>query len=104
MSVISISSKNFATLKSPARSLICRKRQGVVAVCGGLALFVWMEPLAALAQEALYNSITEETAARARITQAESLPYTIKSGDFKLLAVPSFGVDWNDNVNTSKTD
>ena len=103
MSAISILSKTFTTLESPARSWICRKRQGVIALCGSLALLVWLGPLSALGQEALYNSISEEAAAQARIKQAESAPYTIKSGDFKLLAVPSFDVDWNDNVNISKT-
>jgi len=58
----------------------------------------------ASAQEALRNSMTGEAAAEARKVQLESLPYTVKSGDFRLLAVPSFGVDWNDNINISKTD
>ena len=66
--------------------------------------FVLLAALPALAQEALRNSLAGYAAAEARKIQLESLPYTIKSGDFKLLVVPSLGLDWNDNVNCSKTD
>jgi hypothetical protein len=104
MPMIPIFSNSFTTLGFSARSSVRRNRRRVAVVCGGLALLVWLKPLPALAQQALYNSMTNEAAAQARITQAESIPYTIKSGDFKLLAVPSFGADWNDNVNISKTD
>jgi hypothetical protein len=57
-----------------------------------------------LAQEALRDSLAGDAAAEARKIQLESLPYTIKSGDFRLLAVPSLDLDLNDNVNISKTD
>jgi len=56
------------------------------------------------AQEALRNSLAGEVAAAARQIQLESLPYTFKSGDFRLLVVPSLSLDWNDNINSSKTD
>src|SRR6185503_1752811 len=36
--------------------------------------------------------------------QPDSSPYNFKSGDFRLLVVPTIGLDWNDNINISKTD
>ncbi|HEY3860405.1 MAG TPA: outer membrane beta-barrel protein [Verrucomicrobiae bacterium] len=71
-------------------------------------------PLAALAlaaarmasgQDALRNFLTGETVTQnqslqqQQMQQLSSQPYTIKSGDFRLLATPSMEVDWNDNVN-----
>jgi len=32
------------------------------------------------------------------------MPYTFKSGDFKLLVTPSLNLSWNDNVNLSRTN
>ena len=49
------------------------------------------------AQEALRNSLAGDAAAFQR-NQQMAQPYTIKSGDFKLLIAPSVGLDWNDNV------
>jgi hypothetical protein len=45
--------------------------------------------------------VAGDTAAAQRRQQLENLPYTIKSGDFKLLVAPSFGVDYNDNINAA---
>ena len=56
------------------------------------------------AQEALRNSLTGEAAAEARKLQRQSLPYTFKSGDFKVLVTPSLGLDWNDNINIVRTN
>lgn len=56
----------------------------------------------ASAQEALRNSIAGDAAAEAGKIHPETLPYTIKSGDFRLLATPSLEVDWNDNVRLAK--
>lgn len=53
------------------------------------------------AQEALRNSLAGNAAAEARSRQTESLPYTVKMGDFRLLLTPSLGLDWNDNINIS---
>jgi hypothetical protein len=49
------------------------------------------------AQEALKNSMAGQ-AAEARRLNSESMPFTVKSGDFRLLATPSLSLDWNDNV------
>ena len=46
-------------------------------------------------------SLTSQEAIEARRIQAESMPYTIKRGDFKLLVAPSLGLDWNDNIGIS---
>ena len=54
------------------------------------------------AQEALRNSLAGDAAYEAARLHPESMPYTVKSGDFRLLATPSFGLDYNDNVRLSK--
>jgi len=56
------------------------------------------------AQDALRNSIAVQAAAQQRILTLESQPYTFKAGDFRLLLAPSLGLDWNDNVNLSKSN
>jgi hypothetical protein len=81
---------------------------------GGLPRYAWLTPwLAALlllaarlatAQEALRTSLAGDAAAEARRLQLQSLPYTVKSGDFRLLVTPSLALDWNDNINLSKNN
>ena len=56
----------------------------------------------ATAQEALRSSLAGDAAAEARNLQLQSLLYTVKWGDFKLLVTPSLELDWNDNINLSK--
>ena len=80
-----------------------RRRAGAVRF-GCLVAFIVLAASPAPAQEALRNSLTGEAAAAARKIQVASLPYTFKSGDFKVLVTPSLGLDWNDNINVSKTD
>ena len=58
----------------------------------------------ALAQDALRNSLAGDAAAEARNLQQQSQDYTVKSGDFRLLVTPSLSLNWNDNINLSKTD
>ena len=94
--------RNRESQAGPSRSR-CRLRAGTIG-CGCLVAFVLLAVSPAPAQEALRNSLAGEAAAAARKIQLESLPYTIKSGDFRLLVVPSLGLDWNDNINSSKTD
>jgi len=81
----------------------CRPGAGAVG-CGYLVAWVLLATLPAPAQEALRNSLTGEAAAAARKIQVESLPYTFKYGDFKLLLTPSLDLDWNDNINIVKTN
>jgi hypothetical protein len=69
-----------------------------------LAASILLASRLALAQEAIRNSIAGEAAAEARRLHPELLSYTVKQGDFRLLATPSLGLDWNDNINTSKSD
>jgi hypothetical protein len=56
-----------------------------------------------LAQEALRNSLTSESSVEAQQAQAEALPYTFKSGDFRLLVAPSLDFQWDDNVTLQET-
>ena len=55
-------------------------------------------------QEPFQNSLAGEAASEARRIQPESQPYTLKSGDFRLLVTPSIEVDWSDNVTLTKND
>jgi len=56
----------------------------------------------ASAQDSLRNSLAGDAAAEAQRQQIGSQLYTWKAGDFRLLAVPSLEVDYNDNVTLSK--
>ena len=58
----------------------------------------------ATAQEALNNMQAGEAAAQSRGRQMQNSDYTIKTGDFRLLATPSFTASYNDNVNVSEND
>jgi hypothetical protein len=72
-----------------------------------IAMVLLLAALSAPAQEALRNSQAGDTAATARTQQMQSQQsqdYTFKNGDFRLLALPTVGFDWNDNVNLSKTN
>ena len=69
-----------------------------------IAMFMLLAGLAAPAQEALKNSLVGESASAARDKQMQSQDYTFKDGDFRLLVLPSVGIEWNDNVNLSETN
>jgi hypothetical protein len=56
------------------------------------------------AQQALQNSLMDIRVEEARPVHGESLPYTFKSGDFRMTVTPSLEADWNDNVTLSKTN
>lgn len=47
------------------------------------------------------SSLEGERARAPLKVQQDTLPYTFKSGDFRLLVTPSAGFDWNDNINSS---
>jgi|GEM_PF-635919 len=55
-------------------------------------------PDLSIAQEALRNSIAGESASLANRVHPDSIPYTFKTGDLRILATPSLGFDYNDNV------
>ncbi len=80
-----------------------RKRRTGVALVSTIATLLALTVLRARAQEALRDSLTGQAAAQARNVQMESLPYTLKSGDFKLLVAPSLDLNWNDNINIART-
>lgn len=54
------------------------------------------------AQEALRTSLAGDAAAEARRFQLQSMAYTLKWGDFRLLVTPSLALNWNDNINLTK--
>ena len=59
-------------------------------------------PLRATAQEGLRTSLAGDAATEARRQSAESMPYTIKEGDLRVLFSPSIGLEWNDNISISQ--
>lgn len=67
----------------------------------GLAAYVTLISTAAVAQESSSVSLTGPEAIEARRVHPESLPYTLKSGDFRLLITSSLGLDYNDNIGIS---
>ena len=69
-----------------------------------LAASIFLASRMASAQEALRNSLASQVTAQARRVQQESGLYTVKAGDFRLLVTPSLSIDWNDNVNVSKSN
>ena len=73
-------------------------------LCRCLAGAVILTIRLSFAQDALHNSMAGDAAAEARALHPESMPYTFKSGDFRLLVTPSLTLDWNDNINLSNTD
>ncbi len=55
----------------------------------------------ASAQELFRHTVPREENLESAEIQTENLPYTIKKGEFRLLATPSLELDWVDNVNLS---
>jgi hypothetical protein len=68
-----------------------------------LAALILLAAGLASAQESLRNSLAGDAAAEAQRQTIGSQLYTYKAGDFRLLAVPSVEMDYNDNLALSKT-
>ncbi len=74
-------------------------------LAGGAAFNLWLlvavfqSPAGVSAQDALRNSLAAQALAQTNKLDLESMPYTVKSGDFRLLVTPSLTVDWNNNIN-----
>ena len=80
---------------------VARLGRGAVAA---LLLYSW--PMLAQSILQTYGGIDAIAGAKpqgAGASDFSSLPYTIRSGDFRLLIAPSLEVDWNDNVNAAST-
>ncbi len=78
---------------------------GVASLGLWLLLAAWQYPTGAAAQEALRNAIAADAvSATNRLINLATMPYTLKSGDFRLLVTPSLDAEWNDNINISRTD
>ena len=67
-----------------------------------LAVLLLARPVSA--QEALQNSLTGQTVAKARDQQLQNPDYTFKNGDFRMLVSPYLSAQWNDNVNLAQTN
>jgi hypothetical protein len=57
-----------------------------------------------LAQQALHNAWSGQSAADARHRLLESENYTFKEGDLRLLVTPSMSFQYNDNINLAQTN
>jgi len=71
----------------------------------------WLPPAMSLAaattapaQTALRTAMATEAATEARQAQPQPENYTIKTEDFMLQVSPGMEVDWNDNINLTKTN
>lgn len=64
-----------------------------------LALILYSWPV--FAQDALRSWIAGDAADVVQRAQLQNVAYTLRSGDFRLLTIPSVELDWNDNVNAS---
>jgi hypothetical protein len=60
--------------------------------------------ISAQAQEGLIDAMSNDSAERMRSKQEQSPDYTFKSGDFRMLLVPSVSLQWNDNINCTETN
>ena len=71
-----------------------------------IAIILLSSAVSVPAQEALQNMVAGQTAASDRNTQmtSQNQDYTLKKGDFRLLVVPSLGLQWNDNINLARTN
>ena len=79
-------------------------------LAGGAAFNLWLlvavfqSPAGASAQDALRNSLAAQALAETNKLDLESMPYTVKSGDFRLLVTPTLTVNWNDNINLANSN
>jgi len=62
-----------------------------------VALFLYSSPM--FAQNVLQNLGRNDLPNGPTTINTGTLPYTIRSGDFRLLVSPSIEADWNDNIN-----
>jgi hypothetical protein len=68
----------------------------------GLAASILLAARMSFAQESLRSSLAGDAAAEAESQQIGAVRYTYAAGDFRLLVVPSVGIDFNDNINLSE--
>lgn len=61
-------------------------------------------PVLTWGQELPGESLTSSTALERRRAAQENPPYTIKTGDLRLLLTPSLSLEYNDNINISRYD
>lgn len=71
------------------------------AICGGcLAASAMLIAGRLSGQEALRGFAAANTSS-SPLLQPENMPYTYKTGDFRLLVTPALALDWNDNIRLS---
>src|ERR1700733_10891365 len=69
-----------------------------------LTVSLLLAPRLARAQDSLRNALAGDAAADAQRQQMATNLYTFKMGDFRLLAVPSLEMEYNDNLALAKTN
>jgi hypothetical protein len=56
------------------------------------------------AQQGILNALSAQATPSIQPVNLANLPYTFKSGDFRLLLTPSLAVAWNNNIDTAKSN
>ena len=92
----------FAAASRPPRPWLATPGLAGLFLFAGLALSPGA--ISAHGQDALRNSMAGDAAIALRRAQSEAQPYTFKSGDFRLLATPSLGLEYNDNISVSSSN
>jgi hypothetical protein len=93
---------------SGGRTIPFRFLKGLKSLGFGRADNRWLAGLLLLsarlasAQDVSQDSLDNKTLEMPRQRPEDSQPYTVKTGDFRLLITPSVGLDWNDQVNLSQ--
>lgn len=91
-------------IAAPPNPIAASRSNGPGRSALGLLTTAILIPGATVAQEAVQNLRALDTARELRREQLTSESYTLKRGDFRLLATPSLALDWNDNIRTSSAN
>ena len=90
------------------RSFISQWNSARVVVSGRwISIFLLLPVVSGSAQEALQNMQAGNAAADSRSQQmqsSQSQDYTFKNGDFRLMVMPSLGLQFDDNINLAQTN
>src|SRR5262249_23294725 len=89
---------------SPELSMDLRDFVPTAVRSGALASTLFLSGGVVAAQESSGSTPAADTALEERSQEIELKPYTIKSGDFRLLVAPQVGIRYNSNVSISTTN
>lgn len=81
-----------------------RASRAFLSGAGVMLLTTFLAAIPARAQVGLADAMANDSTSEMRQKQYQNPDYTFKSGDFRLLLVPSLSVQWNDNINCTETN